>query len=72
MDKEKLPWRSFADVGGKEEGGPRPIAELWNLQWTPTLYVLDHKGVIRFKGPREKQLDQAVDSLLKEIKTEAN
>jgi len=32
-----------------------------------TVYVLDPKGVIPFKGVREKKLDEAVDQLLKEL-----
>ena len=36
---------------------------------TPTLYVIDHKGVIRHKwvgGPGEKAIDAALDKLIKE------
>ncbi len=70
MDKEKLTWRSFADVGDTEdEDGPRPIASKWNLQGTPTLYVLDHKGVIRYRwigSPGEKAIDRALEDLIKE------
>jgi hypothetical protein len=61
MDKEKLPWRSFADGV--------PIALKWNLYGTPTLYVLDHKGVIRYKwmgNPDEKAIDAALEKLIKE------
>jgi hypothetical protein len=50
MDKEKLPWRSFADVGN---AGAGPIATKWNLWATSTYYFIDHKGTIRNKwaGP---------------------
>jgi hypothetical protein len=63
LKKENMTWRSFWD-GGNTSG---PIATKWNVHSWPTIYVLDAKGVIRFKGPREQQLDQAVDSLLKEL-----
>ena len=65
MDKEKLNWRSFADAGGYTSGIPAK----WNLQGTPTLYVLDHKGVIRHKwlgSPGEKAIDEAIMNLIKE------
>jgi hypothetical protein len=62
LKKEKMTWRSFWDCG--DTGGP--IASKWNVHGWPTIYVLDRKGVIRFKGPREKALDEAVDSLLKD------
>ena len=37
---------------------------LTNVRGWPTIYVLDHKGVIRFKNVREKEMDKAVDQLL--------
>ena len=66
LKKETMTWRSWWDGG--TTGGP--IATKWNVSGWPTIYVLDHKGVIRFKGPREKELDKAVDSLLVELKKE--
>ena len=63
LKKENMTWRSFWD-GGETSG---PIATKWNVLGWPTIYVLDHKGVIRFRDAREKALDQAVDSLLKEM-----
>jgi hypothetical protein len=33
----------------------------------PTVYVLDHKGMIRFKQVRGEELDKAIDQLLKEL-----
>jgi hypothetical protein len=66
MEKEKLTWRSFADPGPLGMG---PIATRWNLPGTPTFYVLDHKGVIRYKwvgNPGEKIIDAAIERLLKE------
>ena len=71
MAKEKLPWRSFADGRGDEGDADslRPIAERWNLRGTPTLYLLDHKGVIRYRwigSPGEKAIDNAVHGLIEE------
>ena len=36
----------------------------------PTIYILDHKGVIRFKNKRGEAMDQAVDQLLAEMEAE--
>jgi len=63
IKKEKMTWRSWWD-GGDTSG---PIASKWNVNSWPTTYVLDHKGVIRYKNVREKQMDDAVDTLLKEL-----
>ena len=66
LAKEKMTWRSWWD-GGNTSG---PISTQWNVFGWPKIYVLDHKGVIRFKGPREEALDHAVDQLLKELEAE--
>jgi hypothetical protein len=66
VEKETITWPSFFDGG--TEG---PIAKKWNVQGWPTIYVLDHKGVIRFKNVREKGLDEAVDALLAEMGPES-
>ena len=66
MDKEKLTWRSFADPGDLGQGA---ISARWNLSSTPTLYVIDHLGVIRHKwmgSPGRKAIDTALEKLIKE------
>ena len=60
--KEKITWPSWWD-GGDTSG---PIASRWNVNGWPTIYVLDHKGLIRAKDPPEKELERIVDQLLKE------
>jgi hypothetical protein len=65
MDKQRITWRSFVDAG---HAGAGPIATKWNLSATPTLYVIDHKGVIRYKwagAPGEKVIEAALDKLIK-------
>ena len=64
MKKQGITWRSFWN-GGSTQG---PISSAWNVRGWPTIYVLDHKGVIRYKNVRGERMDEAVDTLLKEIK----
>jgi hypothetical protein len=48
--------------------GAGPIATKWNLSATPTFYVIDHKGVIRYKWagpPGEHVMDAALNKLIK-------
>jgi len=64
MDKERLSWRSFADPGDLGQG---VIATKWNFPATPTLYVIDPRGVIRHKwvgSPGEKVIDRALELLI--------
>jgi thiol-disulfide isomerase/thioredoxin len=60
LAKEKMPWTHWWNG---IEGG---ILEDWEIHAFPTIYVLDAKGVIRYKGLRGKQLEDAVNELLKE------
>ena len=62
--KEQMTWRSWWD-GGDTHG---PIQTAYNVSHWPTLYVLDAKGVIRYKNVLQSELDKAVDTLLKEVK----
>jgi len=59
---KNLPWPSFFDGGGI--GGP--IATQWGVTGWPTVYVIDAKGVIRYKHARGKRLDEAIEALLAE------
>ena len=46
--KEKnLTWRSFWNG---PEGTQGQISTKWNVQGWPTIYLIDHEGVIRSKG----------------------
>jgi hypothetical protein len=65
MTREKLTWRSFVDPGN---AGAGPIATRWNLSATPSFYLIDHKGIIRFKWagpPGEEDMDAALHGLIK-------
>lgn len=64
--RERITWPVMFD-GGSTEG---PIATKWGVRGWPTIYVLDAKGVIRYEGVRGKQMDEAVDALLAEMKKE--
>ena len=57
-----ITWRSFLDGG--TDG---PIATEWGINGWPSIFVIDAKGVIRFKDVREQELDRAVDTLLREM-----
>lgn len=61
--QEPMPWTHWWT-------GPEGEAlQTLRVQFFPTLYVLDAKGVIRFKDLREDDLDKAVDALLKELES---
>ncbi len=60
-EEHKITWRSFFD--GKTTG---PIFKKWRIASLPTIFVIDHKGVIRYKDVQDKAMDDAVDKLLKE------
>jgi hypothetical protein len=62
-----LRWRSFVDQG--------PISRKWKPTGTPTFYILDAQGVIRYKwagAPGAKAIDAALDKLLQEMENDAH
>jgi hypothetical protein len=65
---EHITWRSFWD--GTTSG---PISSSWKIQGWPTLFLIDHKGVIREKwvgSPGGDTLDQAVEKLVKDAEAD--
>jgi peroxiredoxin len=71
-EKENLTWRSFCDP--RTSAGLGPIAKRWNLAGTPTVYLIDHKGVIRHKwlgGAPAKVIDNVVEKLIRQAEAGA-
>jgi len=64
--EEKITWRSFWD-----ESTEGPIATRWNISGWPTIFVIDHKGVIRERDVRDAALDSWVDRLVRAAEEEA-
>jgi peroxiredoxin len=63
--KEKgVTWRSWFD------GQSGPICKQYKVQSFPTIFVLDHKGVVRYKNVRGEKMDEAVETLIKELEDE--
>ncbi|MCA8960926.1 MAG: hypothetical protein KDC38_10460 [Planctomycetes bacterium] len=66
-DKD-ITWRSFWNG---EEGTRGPISSLWNVRRWPTLYVIDHHGVIRATTPRGAELDTMLHRLVADAEADA-
>ncbi len=62
--EKELTWRSFWNG---LDGTSGPISTKWGVTGWPTIYVLDDKGVIRFKDVRGEKMDEAVNQLLAEM-----
>jgi hypothetical protein len=70
MKEEKITWRSWWDGGGING----PIAHQFNVRGWPTLYILDHQGIIRHKYdgfPGAETFDKAIDDLVRIATKEA-
>ena len=65
LEEENITWRSFWNGGGTQG----PISSAWNVRGWPTIYVIDHEGVIRAKNVRGPVLDKWITELV--AKTEA-
>lgn len=65
-----IPWRSFKNQKSPTE----TIASAWGVRGWPTLYLIDHKGVVRQKwtgAPTDAELDQAVNDLVRLAEADA-
>jgi hypothetical protein len=63
LTKNKITWRQH--VMGTTDGA---LPNKWNVQGWPTIYILDEKGVIRFRDLRDDEMEEAVVKLLEEMK----
>ena len=60
-------WRSFRD----ESTEPK-ISDTWKVQGWPTLYFIDHKGVIHHKDIRDDaEMEKALDVMITAAETDA-
>ena len=64
MKQENITWRSFWNGPMGTSG---PISKAWNVRGWPTIYVIDHDGIIRYKNVRGTAMDKAVEDLLKKV-----
>jgi peroxiredoxin len=60
VEKYGITWPSFRD------GRDGPISKNWNVHGWPNVWVLDRRGVIRYREVRGRDLNEAVDTLLRE------
>jgi thiol-disulfide isomerase/thioredoxin len=66
LAKEKMPWTHWWN------GSPGGILEDWDVQYFPTIYVIDAHGVIRHKDLRGEELEKAVNELVKDAEKKTN
>jgi hypothetical protein len=64
--KSGVTWRNVWE--GPVRPGLGPLCRAWRVVKFPTVYVLDHRGVVRFVDLRGDDLDRSVDALLAELK----
>lgn len=62
----KLPttWRSFYD------GQQGQICTSWSIHSFPSIFIIDAKGVLRFRDLRGEEMETAVEKLLAEAEAE--
>lgn len=61
----QVTWRSFKNQRSESDN----ISRVWGVRGWPTLFLIDHKGVIREKwvgSPGDAVLDQRIDALVRE------
>jgi peroxiredoxin len=71
--KEGITWRAFQETVSWHENLLGPIAMRWGIDSWPTLFLIDHKGIIRKKyvaTPGEKVLSRELGRLVEEAEAE--
>jgi hypothetical protein len=64
LAEERITWRSFWNGA---DGTTGPIAKDWHVSGWPTVYVIDHEGVIRHKSHGSPEMVRAaMDETLRE------
>ncbi len=63
LKEQGIKWRQ--GIAGSTSG---ILPSKWNVQGWPTIYIIDAKGVIRYRDLRDKQMEEAVVKLLTEVK----
>ncbi|MHB1556203.1 MAG: TlpA family protein disulfide reductase, partial [Isosphaeraceae bacterium] len=69
LEQEKLPWQSWFD-GGREG----PIASRFKIPGWPTIYLVDHRGVVRHKSlglPEDDVFGAILDELIERASRDA-
>jgi hypothetical protein len=65
-EENGITWRSFWNGPSGTRG---PISSAWGVRSWPSIWVIDAKGVIRYRDVRGEAMDKAVDTLLAELET---
>lgn len=65
IEKQTVTWQNWND------GQRGPITEQYRVESFPTLYVLDHEGIIRYRDVRGDQLTKAVKELVANVPADA-
>ena len=63
LEGEKMPWTHWW-----QDGQENPVMKKYRVRAFPTMYVIDHTGVIRHKwvgNPGNEKIDAAIEELVK-------
>ena len=68
LEEERITWRSFWNGPDGTQG---PISKDWNVSGWPTVYVIDHEGVIRHKSHNSPDMEKVLRECLVRAKAAA-
>ena len=67
LTEEQITWRSWWE--GSIDG---PIHTTWQIIQRPSIHILDHKGVIRYKNIQPEEVDAVIHGLLEILASQGN
>lgn len=63
VKKEELPWPNIYD------GDTGMLNRQWNIEYLPSIFLIDANGVIRYVDVRGAELERAVEKLVREAES---
>jgi len=60
LEKTPMPWSHWWD------GADQAVVKAYHVQYFPNIFIIDAKGVIRYRHVRGADMDKAVEALIKE------
>ncbi len=63
LEQQQITWPNIYDGSGASA----KIAKDWNVSAWPTVYLIDHEGVIRYRDLEDEELQRAVLDLVDKV-----
>lgn len=68
VNEQRITWPNIHDGKPPKAGA---IANKWNIHGWPTIFLIDHRGVIRYRDLEEDKLEKSIEELIDKAESPA-